>query len=232
MPTMQALPFRLLGVLILCVCGFAGCEPDDPAPVRQATVAPAAPPVAPVKPPPPERPPLVLTSIDQALDELIAALDEHRPKDYKAAAAYLESRGAEAVGPIESRLSSEGLSAPAEIALVRQLGPAGEAALPALEKLTDPSQKEIVRINAIGQIGRVRPVTPRATDFLRAILRDGELRDRAEALEALDRQEARSAELAEDLRQIMDSDAPSSLRIQAKKSLDRVVPRRTLEDRD
>lgn len=174
----------------------------------------------------------MLTSVDQALDELIAAVDDGRSVDYQAAAAYLQSRGAEAVAPIESRLSSGGLSAPAEIGLVRQLGPAGEAALPVLEKLTDSSQKEIVRLNAIEQIGAVRPVTPRATDFLRTMLREGELRDRSKALEALDRQEARSEELAEDLRQIMDSDAPETLRAQAKKSLDRVAPRRTFEDRN
>lgn len=229
---MQTSPYLRLIVSLAVGCGFAGCEPEVPAPAQQSVATPAPSPAVPVEPPPPGRPPLVLTSVDQALDELISAVDERRARDFQAAADYLENAGAETVASIESRLLSGELSAPAEIALIRQLGPAGETALPVLEKLTDASQKEIVRLNAIEQIGGVRPVTPRATEFLRTVLRDGELRDRAEALEALNGQGAASPELAEDLRLLMDSDAPEPLRIQAKKSLDRVAPRRTFEDRN
>ncbi|HEV7279318.1 MAG TPA: HEAT repeat domain-containing protein [Pirellulaceae bacterium] len=214
----------------LVVAAF-GCEQAPPALPPQAVSAPAAPPLAPVDPPRPKRPPLALTSVDQALGEMISAVEERRSRDYQAASEYLRIQGEETIAAVESRLAAGGLSAPAEIALVRQLASAGEAALPQLEKLADPSQKEIVRLNAIEQIGAVRPVTPRATEFLRARLREGQPRDRTEALKALEKQGASSAEFAEELRQIMESDAPETLRIQAKKSLDRVVPRRTFEDR-
>lgn len=216
------------------MCAAGGCEPAPRAPSQATPASSTAPSVAPVEPPPPERPPLVLTSLEQALDELIAAVDDRRSKDYQAAAAYLQERGPEAIEPIVSRLGGEGLSPQAEIALVRQLGAAGEPALSELERLADGSQKDVVRLTAIEQIGSVRPVTPRATDFLRRILKEevGEPRDRIRALESLDRQGVNSSEFADDLRRIMDSDAPEALRIQAKKSLDRAAPRRTFEDRD
>lgn len=225
--------FRSCAVVSMCFA-VVGCDTAAPGPASapETVAAPAPLTIAPAEPPEPELPPLVLTSVEQALDEMIAAVDDRRSRDYQAASDYLSAQGEATIAAAEARLVNGGLSAAAEVALVRQLGAAGEAALPQLEKLADASQKEIVRLNAIEQIGAVRPVTPRAADFLRARLRDGVARDRLEALKALDRQGANSADFAEELRRIMDSDAPEPLRVQAKKSLDRVAPRRTFEDRN
>lgn len=226
-----------IGLGVVLTSGCDGSTPDPSAPhpstpvatLQEKTLSVEAAPVEPAEPP---RAPLILESTEQALDEMVAAVDERRTRDYQEIEGYLTSRGNEIVPAIEKRLRSGELSTAAQIALVRQLAAAGEPALPTLEELTSPDREPIVRINAIDQISRVRPVTERATDFLRSILREGEPRDRTEALEALDRIGANSPEFVEDLRKIMDSDAPEELRKQAKKSLDRAKPRRTFEDRD
>ena len=169
-------------------------------------------------------------SVADAISALTLATDAQFDDERYKATEWLVMQKDVAVPPLSEAVSENSSSSRTQIVIARILGRIGTpAAAGELVKMTT-AENSMGAINAIQQLGAMKPAGAEAIDQLVSLLDHQEERRRLEAVNALGNIGQPAAAASKRLVAIQNSQDSDSLRQAARRALEKVDPRKTLAD--